>query len=295
MTPVQELTDARKRLADAASMADAESIAAPLKALVEAAEKIGHAFSGSWLGYHSRVYYDGFRRPPPGANFSQEWGLDGDSYLGYGTRGNWREFDPEEVKSAIYELAKSPDLGPARTAGAEAAGVFDQAKAEVVSILEIELSQASDPFLVRFKGDLEKLEPMSSADLQQQLLPKGQIMTRDTLALGQGNQVPPHIRVATEVLSIRQSFIICRAAADICVKAASHLERKSRKKVAADRIGTNVFIGHGRSLAWARSRISCKIALACHGMSSIVCQLRASRTSLDCRRCSMPPPSPCWC
>ena len=75
-------------------------------------------------------------------------------------------------------------------------------------------------------------------------------MTRDTLALGQGNRVPPHISVAAEVLSIRQSFVICKAAADICVKAASHLERKNRKKVAADRIGTNVFIGHGRSLVW---------------------------------------------
>src|SRR5271170_3209709 len=105
-----------------------------------AAEAIGHAFSGSWLGYHSRVYYEGFRRPPPGANFSQEWGFGGYPDLGHGSRGTWREFDPEEVKSAIYQRADSPDLGPARTAAADAAGVFDKAKAEVVSILEIELS-----------------------------------------------------------------------------------------------------------------------------------------------------------
>jgi predicted nucleotide-binding protein len=38
--------------------------------------------------------------------------------------------------------------------------------------------------------------------------------------------------------------------ADIAKKAASHLERKSRKRKAMDRIGTNVFIGHGRSHAW---------------------------------------------
>ena len=231
-------------------MADPENITAPLKRLAEAAEKIGHAFSGSWLGYHSRIYYEGFLRPPPGANFSQEWGFAGYPELGHGSRGNWREFDPEEVKSTIYRLANFPDLGPARTAAADAAGVFDETKAEVVSILEIELSQASDPFLSLLKANLEKLEPISSSDIQQRLLPKGQIMTRDTLALGQGNLVPPHISVAAEVLSIRQLFVICKAAADICVKATSHLERKNRKKVAADRIGTNVFIGHGRSLAW---------------------------------------------
>jgi predicted nucleotide-binding protein len=58
------------------------------------------------------------------------------------------------------------------------------------------------------------------------------------------------VDVLSEVASIRYSFEICKAAADISTKAASHLERKSRKKLAADRIGTNVFIGHGRSIVW---------------------------------------------
>jgi hypothetical protein len=165
MTAVQELTDAAKRFADAAALADPEKITAPLKSLAEAAEKIEHAFSGSWLGYHSRVYYEGLRRPPPGSNFSQEWGFAGyPELVGHGSRGNWREFDPEDVKSSIYQLAGSPDLGPAQAAAADAAGIFDEAKAEVVSILEIELSQSPDPFLSRLKGDLEKLEPMSSSD-----------------------------------------------------------------------------------------------------------------------------------
>jgi predicted nucleotide-binding protein len=53
-----------------------------------------------------------------------------------------------------------------------------------------------------------------------------------------------------EAQSIRQSFGICKAAAEIAAKAASHLERKSRKRKVADRIGTNVFIGHGRSNVW---------------------------------------------
>jgi predicted nucleotide-binding protein len=112
------------------------------------------------------------------------------------------------------------------------------------------LSQASDRFLSRLKGDLEKLEPMSTFDIQQQLSPTGQVMTRDNLAVSQGNQVPPHVSVLTDALSIKQSFVICKAAADICIKAASHLERKSRTKAAANKIGTKVFIGHGRSPIW---------------------------------------------
>lgn len=76
------------------------------------------------------------------------------------------------------------------------------------------------------------------------------MMTRDTVVLGQGTQVPPHFAILAEAQSIRQPFGICDAAAEIARKAASHLERKSRKRKVADRIGTNVFIGHGRSLVW---------------------------------------------
>jgi predicted nucleotide-binding protein len=53
-----------------------------------------------------------------------------------------------------------------------------------------------------------------------------------------------------EVAAIHNSFALCRGVADVAKKAASHLERKARRKMAADRVGTNVFIGHGRSPAW---------------------------------------------
>jgi predicted nucleotide-binding protein len=68
--------------------------------------------------------------------------------------------------------------------------------------------------------------------------------------MGQGKLVPPHTEVLAEVTAIAHTFNICKAAADIASKAASHLERKNRKKIVADRIGTNVFIGHGRSTVW---------------------------------------------
>ena len=36
----------------------------PLEELKNAAEKVGHAASGSWLGYHAHVYYRDFQTPP---------------------------------------------------------------------------------------------------------------------------------------------------------------------------------------------------------------------------------------
>jgi hypothetical protein len=58
-------------------------------ALIKSATKIAKSWSGSWLGYHSRVYYKNFETPPVGAVFSQEWGLIDSSM---GTKGVWREF-----------------------------------------------------------------------------------------------------------------------------------------------------------------------------------------------------------
>jgi hypothetical protein len=191
------------------------------------------------------VYYEDFQRPPPGARFDQEWGL-GDHVLpGIGTRGQWQEFDPGDVKSAIYSLANSPDLEPARSAARHAAEVFGSARDEAASVLEVKLSRASDPFLSQLKGGLEKLQPLSAHDVARQWSPTRHVITRDTVALGQGNLVPPHIEVVAEVVSITHSFDICEAAAGLCRKAASHLERKNRRKV-----GTKVFIGHGGSAAW---------------------------------------------
>jgi len=246
MQTFEELFELAKKLSKAASTGDPSS--SDLDVLHNAAKQVERSFSGSWLGYHSRVYYDGFAPPPPGAHFSQEWGLG--SHSGLGSRGDWREYDPEDVKKHIYQLAKNPDLSTAHGAAGRAAVVFDHAKSEILSILENELDGKPDAFLTRLKSDLEKMEPMSKGDFAQHWCPSGQVITRDMIALGQKTKVPPHIDVLADIISIRHSFDICKAAADISAKAASHLERKTRTKSAAARIGTNVFIGHGRSTVW---------------------------------------------
>ncbi len=67
---------------------DSAEVKKPLQELEEAASKIGKAWSGSWLGYHSRVYYRDFQSPPPGARFSQEWGFMPEAFGD--TRGDWK-------------------------------------------------------------------------------------------------------------------------------------------------------------------------------------------------------------
>jgi predicted nucleotide-binding protein len=152
------------------------------------------------------------------------------------------------VKRHILKSAGDPDLTLAKKAAQAAEAIFDTARSDILSVIETEIAKQADGFLSKLKTDIERLESMSKIDVAQQWSPKGQIMTRDTLAMGQKTQM--HIDVLAEVASLNHSFGICRAAADITKKAASHLERKDRNKVSADRVGTNVFIGHGRSGMW---------------------------------------------
>lgn len=250
MTPQEELFELSTRLKAAAATGENDEIAAALAALEDAAHAVGRAFSGSWQGYHSRVYYRDFSPPPPGAHFSQEWGLM-DTYMSsLGSRGDWQEYDSENVAEHIRCMAGNPDLTNARSAADRAAEIFKFTKSELISILQNELDDRSDSFLENLKEQLGKLNSLSSFDIAQALSPKGQIITRDSIVIGQGTKVPPHMDILSEVQSIRQSFGICSAAAEIAAKAASHLVRKSRKRKVAERIGTNVFIGHGRSHVW---------------------------------------------
>lgn len=62
--------------------------------------------------------------------------------------------------------------------------------------------------------------------------------------------MPPHFEAFGKVIALRVPFQACERLAEIAAKAGSYLERKNRKNIAAERIGTNVFIGHGQSTAW---------------------------------------------
>jgi hypothetical protein len=58
-----------------ASRGEVPEIQEPLDRLETEATTIAEAWSGSSLGFHSRVYYADLRPPPPGAHFSSEWGF----------------------------------------------------------------------------------------------------------------------------------------------------------------------------------------------------------------------------
>jgi hypothetical protein len=206
MNPDQELFALADSLAKRAVAAAIAAVMAPLDALDTAANQIERSFSGSWLGYHSRVYYAGLKPVPPGAHFSQEWGTEELFGSSMGSRGDWEEFDYQQVKAYIRDRAGNPDLTEARTVAEQAEKVFNESKSDIVSILTTECDETGDPFLAKLKSEVETLRPLTPTDVAEIWAPKGQIFTRDMVALGQGNHVPPHVAVQAETVSLRHTF-----------------------------------------------------------------------------------------
>lgn len=135
-----------------------------------------------------------------------------DTYMSsLGSRGDWREYDAECVKAHIRELAGEPDLEKACTGVDATSETFEFAKSEIISIIQSELEERDDGFLENLKKEIEKLDPLSAFGVAQHLSPNGQTITRDTVVLGQGKQIPPHMSLIAEVQTIRHNFGICRA------------------------------------------------------------------------------------
>ncbi len=224
----------------------------PLREVMDAAAQIGKAWSGSNLGYQSRVYYAGLESPPPGAHFDSEWGFHG---VFQGTTGDWREFDFDAVIAALYALSGRENLNPEADQATEATALLEATKPQVVSVLRAWLAQHEDALVAELAEEASKVEAMSERAALTALVGRGGTkITRDTTALSQGWQAAPHQVVEARAISIRSSFQSCEKLASLASRAADHIARLELSQTARGQVpvaaGENVFIGHGRAGAW---------------------------------------------
>lgn len=247
-TLISELSAIQDQLQSFVESAESQDVTVPLKKLEDSATQIGKAWSGSWFGYHSRVYYKNLQPPPPGAHFSSEWGLD--SVLEMGTSGEWEEYNFDEVRSVILRKAGNPDLGQVQKIAQTGRPLFEEKREQLLSILQLSLSQQKDSFVERLLEEAKKARLVSASDVVTAARPSGTLMSRDSLAFTQGLWTPPHITVLSEVYAWRSPMKACAELLKVSKRAAAHLERVEREQRRSERIGTNVFIGHGRSLLW---------------------------------------------
>lgn len=245
---VSELQSIFAQLESFVQSLNKREITHPLEALESSATEIGKAWGHSWLGYQSRVYYNQLKPPPPGANFSSEWGFH--ELFTMGTRGDWVQFPEEAVEAAIKKRAGNPDTTKAEEAADRGHKFFEQKRDDVVSILRTANGVRSDSFLEKLIEEVEQIRVSTALEFVTYMRPSGELMSRDVIALTQGLWTPPHIAVLAEVFSIRAPQIACESLAKSVRRAFSHLERTEKRLAKTERIGTNIFIGHGRSKEW---------------------------------------------
>lgn len=219
-----------------------------VESLTNAANDIGDSWSGSWLGYHSRVYYRDFLNPPAGARFSQEWGFK--SYFSENTIGDWVEFKFDDVVSVIYKKAGNPNFKEIITCGNKAKESFEQAKLSVLSLIHSNFKDDCDKFFLSTLEKIESSKIFDEHDYIQFSRPTGQFMSRDMAAVEKGINTPPHIAVLAKVLALKSPLQACSELRTQINTLASHIQNLEKKRVTEERIGTNIFIGHGRSPFW---------------------------------------------
>lgn len=245
---IEDLLDVYDQLQSFVSDANKDSVIQSLALLETAASVVGKSWSGSWIGYQSRIYYKDFKAVPAGAHFSSEWGTY--QNIQRDTRGDWAEYQFEYVRDYIRNKAGEPDIDKAHDIRKLGQNLFAEKQNIVLSIFETYLLRKKDPFVENLTDRAKSLKIHSGADWIKTEHPHGTIISRDSLAMSQGLQVPPHISVVAEIFGIRHPIYACEELAKLIKIAVSHIERQENETRRLERMGTNVFIGHGHSLLW---------------------------------------------
>lgn len=246
---VQELARWRDQLSKFAEEFDAMPEVAQLNAGAwEKARRIGKSASGSWLGYHAYVYYKDFEPPPPGVHFDVENGTGG-TYFSAGNS-NWLEQPADAVWDAIFDGGGTAALDAVEIKSAAGAELLSLAIPDISSILTIYLATHADSFVKRLSEEIEGIKVAQAIEIAQDRSPKRQVITYDLKAVQQGTWVPPHVRAEARITGAQQPAAHCRALAKKIDKLTAHLGRAQKRSARDTRLGTNVFIGHGRSPVW---------------------------------------------
>ncbi|MBN2502804.1 MAG: nucleotide-binding protein [Anaerolineales bacterium] len=241
---IEELLDICEELLSFVDKANDNTDIKSLIKLEEAANEISKSWSGSWLGYQSRVYYRDFTVVPPGAHFSMIWGFKSE------TTGDWTEYQYDFVKDMIYDKADNPNIMQAKTVAQNGQQLFEEKVQELHSLFATYLQKQNDIFIKNLMEKANKAKISTGADWINALKPSGKMTLFDGEAASQGLQTPPHISILAEILDIRFTISECDKLAKLVKSAVSHIERQEKRDRRLERIGTNVFIGHGNSNLW---------------------------------------------
>ena len=222
-----------------------------LEALKAAAERVGKAWSGSWLGYQANVYYRDLAPAPPGAQFSQEWGLQ--DRISNDSVGAWEEYTSDDVQSEVRRLAGDPDLTALLRSATAAGERAMESKTTLVALLTaLTRNAVPDTNLAAMRNEVEAIRMVDESDVLEGWRSRGQVVTRDMLALNQGTRVPGHMRVLAKVAVASCPYLAAKELSRLARHIAIHAEALGlgTAPLTSQAQPSRVFIGHGRSSLW---------------------------------------------
>ena len=161
--------------------------------LRDAARKVGDSSSGSWVGWHSRMYYGDYQEPPVAESWDTEWG----GLRGFSDR--WQERSLDEVQRAIEERAEARLADTSRSAD-RVREVCEPLQKELVTVLSPVCDLAGLAKEAELLGKLEKVDwIVSPGTFIRAATPT--VWSRDSRALSQGVQAPLHLNVEAAIVS----------------------------------------------------------------------------------------------
>ena len=217
-----------------------------LDAVVEAARRVGTSWSGSTMGYHSRVYYANFQPPPRGTVFDPISGLDPD--VSPEKTFGWQEYKRDSIIRAVTEKVDNPPPENLSDLYGEVTALFEEVKSLVLSPVYTKYPEP-DKYLQGLLDKIEALDTLFDSPSVETHITQAEVETIDRRALDEGPKVPAHIEILELASGVKQAFEACnvlRNQISVIVRHIQHLEKKVPTAGSTEPIGDDVFIVHGR-------------------------------------------------
>jgi len=172
--------------------------------LFEESVKLAQAWSGSYFGYHSELYYGDFERPPLGRRFNPEWGGI------YGIPPGWSQRQHDEVKQQIEHSAQCTFVeveSKSKEMTGQARDLGSQMLVDLSPIHQMEGMGNEQKLL----GEVEIFKWEIKATVYAHEHTPGTFMSRDSVAVAEGPRIPPHLFYEAEA---HESLSRCTFLAD---------------------------------------------------------------------------------
>lgn len=195
----------------------------------KAIEEVGRSWSGSWIGYHARVYYDGFQIPT-GTMWDAEWGRERQ-------QPGWMITDDAAVDDRVYNVARlSRDKTnkQLRDAVRRAAVVFEEAKEELLVTLDAYLADRDDARIKAIRDEAENVAPCMTASESMNLQRPTTLWSRDSMAVQQGIAYPRHLQLQALLVEKLTHFTQLRELGKLARRAATYMEKRLKMGVKDD-------------------------------------------------------------